>query len=219
MTSANTSTGSSADGTSRVDSYRVPKIPPFYRADPVLWFVQAEGTLRTANITSQFTKADAVLAVIDYEVAAAVRDLILITPRPADIYDRIKQRIVSTFGPSPEANLRKLLKGEVLSDGKPSLVLNRLRNLNDGKCDDAVIRSVFLEHLPAGHRAILAATGLDDLDMLASVADKIAESAGPSDQCIAAVERRVPSTDSLESAVKGLAAEMAKMRTDINRVV
>lgn len=219
MSEAQSSSANAADKANRVESYRIPKIPPFYRADPALWFAQAEGTLRTANITSEFTKADSVLAAFDYEVAASVRDLILVTPRPADIYERIKQRIISTFGPSPEANLRKLLKGQVLSDGKPSLILNRLRNLNDGKCDDAVIRSVFLEHLPSGQRAILASTGLDDLEMLAAVADKIAESTGSSEPAIAAGERRAPSADRIESAIKNLTAEMSKMNANIERLL
>lgn len=219
MTSPDSVEGPSSTRADRVDSYRIPKIPPFYRNDPELWFKQAEGTLRAANITSGLTKTDSILAGLDYEVAASVRDLLFIDPRPADIFERIKQRIIATYGPSPEANLRKLLKGQVLTDGKPSLVLNRLRNLNNGKCDDAVIRSVFLEHLPSGHRAILASTGLNDLDMLASVADRISETAGPSDHVISAVARPSPSSDSIEHLIKRMSAEIDRLRVDVNKLM
>ena len=37
----------------RVDSYRVPKIAPFFRCDPTLWFTQVDAFFRRARITDQ----------------------------------------------------------------------------------------------------------------------------------------------------------------------
>ncbi|KZC05870.1 hypothetical protein WN55_06659, partial [Dufourea novaeangliae] len=68
---------------------------------------------------------------------------LLLNPPSANIYRRVESRIITTFAVFPEAKLRNLLKGQVFTDGKPSLILSRLRNLNDGACDHAVIRSVF----------------------------------------------------------------------------
>ncbi|XP_076289807.1 uncharacterized protein LOC143213639 [Lasioglossum baleicum] len=211
--------GSPDSGASHVESYRIPKMPPFYRNDPALWFGQTEGTMRAARITSEATMADSVLGAIDYDIASCVKDLILLDPRPPDIYSRIKRRIIATYGPSPETNLRKLLKGQVLSDGKPSLVLNRLRNLNDGTCDDAVIRSVFLDHLSPGHREILAATGFTDVEKLAIIADKIAEASGQPDANISAVSHQAPRTSAefnIEAELKCISANLAKLRTDVD---
>lgn len=121
----------------RVDSHCVPKILPFFRADPSLWFVQAEILLRSANIIASNTKADSILANVDFEVLSCVRDIITADPLPTDIYEKIKDRIIATFAVSSEAQLRQLLEGDVPTDGKPSLVLSRLRNLNSANCDDA----------------------------------------------------------------------------------
>ena len=173
----------------RIDHYRVPKIPQFFKEDTDLWFVQVEASLRSAQITSDNTKADIVIAALDFEVITSIKDLITSLPRPADLFSRIKKRIIAIFGASPESNLRKLLKGQVITIGKPSLILNRLRGLDDGKCDESIIKSIFLDHLPAHTRIILAASAIDDLNRLADVADKIADNSAPPDAVMAASSR------------------------------
>ncbi|KAG5322116.1 POL4 protein, partial [Pseudoatta argentina] len=60
----------------RVDSYRVPKIPPFLIKDPVIWFIQVEATFEAARITEQKTKAHHVIMSLDAEAIACCRDLI-----------------------------------------------------------------------------------------------------------------------------------------------
>ena len=158
--------------TTHIESYRIPKIPTFFRDDPALWFLQIEASFRNARITQDRTKADIVIAALDYEVIPSVRDLISALPQPDDLYERIKERLVATFSVSAEKRLRQLLKGEVLTDGKPSLTLYRLRNLNDIRCSDAVIKSIFLEQLPSQCRAILASANVEDLQKLAELADQ-----------------------------------------------
>ena len=97
---------------------------------------------------------------------------------------------MATFASSDEPgehNLRRLLKGQVLTDGKSSRILQRLRGLNQGSCDDKIIQSVFLDQLPPKHRAILASSTYADLDKLAEAADKIAEISSGVDPQISAV--------------------------------
>ena len=180
-----TSQYDSAASQARIDHYRIPKIPIFFKNDPALWFVQVEVSLHSAQISVQSTKADVVIAALDYEVVTAIKDLITIVPRPADIFVQIKNRIISTFAVSPESNLRKLLKGQVVTEGKPSLILNRLQNLNDGKCDEAIMRSIFMDQLPVNIRAMLAVSGIEDVNKLAAMADKMAEYSIPVETCIA----------------------------------
>ena len=200
----------------RIDAYRSPKIPTFFRSDPILWFVQVEASLRNARISVESTMADVVLAALDAEVVGCVKDIILTSPPPADIFQRIKSRIITTFAGSAEGNLRKLLKGQVLTDGKPSLVLSRLRNLNDGQCDDAVVRSIFLDQLPSNHRAILVATGAEDLERLAEVADKIADNAGSVEVCAASSVGG--SSSGLGDEVARLASCVATLTTQVERL-
>lgn len=201
----------------RIDHYRVPKIASFFREDPALWFAQAEISMRNARLTSEATKADTVLAALDVDVLASVKDIISITPAPDNIYERIKNRIISTFAVSDEAKLRKLLKGHVLTDGKPSLILSRLRNLNGGNYDDAIVKSVFLDQLPKTHRAILVATGADDLDKLAEAADRLAETADPNDAHVTAVHR-IPTPPSIENELRRVVSELATLNKRIGRL-
>ncbi|XP_033228722.1 uncharacterized protein LOC117180365 [Belonocnema kinseyi] len=80
---------------------------------------------------------------------------------------------------SNEDKLRQLLKWEVVNEGKPSLILNRLRGLNDNACSDNVFKSIFLEQLPSVIRAILAMSQVADLLALATLADKVCEAVSP----------------------------------------
>ncbi|XP_024879218.1 uncharacterized protein LOC112459384 [Temnothorax curvispinosus] len=160
-----------------IDNLWVPKLPPFSQVDPELWFIQAEILMRNSRITTESTKADTVLAALDVEVLGYVKDIITLNPSPTDIYEQIKARIIAAYAPSVETKLRKLLTGQVGTDGKPSLILSRLRSLNDGNIDDSVIKSIFLDHLPPKHRAILVAlVDVTDLNRLAEAADRMAES-------------------------------------------
>ena len=95
----------------RVDHYRVPKMPPFIRNDPGLWFLQVERTLRVARIVADETKADTVVAALDADAIAIIRDILLIEPPPANQYHLIKERIINAFATSAESKLRRLLKG------------------------------------------------------------------------------------------------------------
>ena len=164
-------------------------MPPFIRNDPGLWFLQVERTQRVARIVADETKADTVVAALDADAIAIIWDILLIEPSPANQYDLIKERIINAFASSAESKLRRLLKGQVL-DGKPSIFISRLRNLSDGQCNDSVIKSIFLEHLPSQHRAILVSTGLSDSNHLAQTADEIADTYSISEPQISAVSSR-----------------------------
>lgn len=81
------------------------------------------------------------------------------------------------------------MRGEIISDGKLSLILNRIRHLSRGRCSDEVIKSIFLEHLPESCRAVLAISDTDDLSRLASMADRIV-SCVPNQRKISAVSAK-----------------------------
>ena len=109
---------------------------------------------------------------------------------------------MATFTSSDEHDLRRLLKGQVLTDGKPSRILQRLRALNQGSCDDKIIQSVFLDQLTPQHRAILASSTYPDLDKLAETAERIDEISSGVDSQINAVSSGQSITATLEALLK-----------------
>lgn len=130
-------------GRAQVEPIRTPRLPRFISNDPALWFIQIEAAFNSSRITSEGTRAEYLIAELDPEILLCARDIITIQPRPANIYTQVKQRVLATYSVSPESRLRQLLKGDVPSDGKPSLILTRLRNLGDTQCSNDVLKSVF----------------------------------------------------------------------------
>lgn len=204
--------------------YRAPKISPFFKADPALWFIQVEASLRNAGITNQITMADTVIAHLDIEAVALISDLVA-TPDPNNQYNIVKERIISTFAVSAEAKLRQLLKGQVTLDGKPSQILARMRNLSGSTCSDSVLRSIFLESLPEQCRAVVAASKSESLQDLAQLADTIMDAYGQSPQYSAISSAVVPSSgsaisqtiasSSTTSVLERLIDEIQKLSTQV----
>ncbi|XP_043479988.1 uncharacterized protein LOC122509801 [Leptopilina heterotoma] len=127
--------------------------------------------------------ANHIIAELDTEVLICARDILTIRPVPDDIFTQLKTRIIFTYSISVESRLRQFLKGDIPTDGKPSLILNRLRNLGDINCSDEVVRSVFLNQLPPSTRAILAASKVSTIQELADLADKVYETTYISPSC------------------------------------
>ncbi|XP_016842905.1 uncharacterized protein LOC107981447 [Nasonia vitripennis] len=204
-------------GSGRVDAYRTPKLPPFIRADPNMWFTQVDASFRHSNITVEGTKADFVIQSLDREAMAVIIDIAALEPQPTDIYTQIKRRLIASFASSTESKLRQLLKGQVLNDGKPSLTLSRLRHLDEGsRCDEAILKSIFLDQLHSNHRAILIASGIEDLNQLAILADKIVENT-PSEARLAAVTNEVDSPN-ISSELKLLADLFSTVTVRIDKL-
>ena len=118
------------------------------------------------------------MANLDHDLIPHIKHLLELEPKPADIYTQIKSKLIQSFSISAELRLRRLLRGEVVSEGKP-LLLTRLRALNDGSCTDAVIKSIFLKQMPSQVRAILAFSNVENLHELANLADKVSEASQP----------------------------------------
>lgn len=183
-----------------VDHYRIPKLPTFFRDDPELWFMQVESSFITSRITDPVTQAHTVIQFLDHDVAQVCKDLIIARPVPEDYYNKLKERIIANFASSAGSNLRKLLKGEVLTGGKPSLTLSRLQSLNSGSCSSDIVKSILLETLPPAVSGILAASDEKDLAALAKLADRIVEVSQASNQNICLVSDNVSNVNSLRQS-------------------
>ena len=139
---------------------------------------------------------------------STIQDIVEAVPRPRDIFDQVKKRLIDTYGSSAETRLRQLIKGQVSTIGKPSLILNRLRGLKTGANDD-VIRTVFLDQLTPICRATLAISEVTDLQKLAQMADKVTEASEPNFIQVSAVG--APDTISVASITSQLTQIMERL--------
>ena len=155
---------------------------------------------------------------LDREALASVRDILMTDPQPDDM-KKVKERMISAFSSSEEHNLRKLLKGQVLTDRKPSRILQRLRNLNSGSCDDKNFMTIFLDQLPEHHRAILVATGVTDLDKIAETADRLSESASIANSRLLAVTSGNNSGFNSEQAYRRLEQKFDAFSKKLNDIL
>ena len=189
---------------------------------------KVESSFGTARIVTEKTKADFVIANLELEIVAHLKDILTIVPPPPDIYTRIKERIIAGFSAYSKSRIRQLLQVEVLSEGKPSVFLNRVRSLDDDSCGDEIIKSVFLEQLPTQVRAILAMLNVDNLQALAQIADKFTDAAGPTGFQVSAVKDvsgtfktsvGVPSSksDDLIAKIDCLPAQLDKLTERFNQ--
>lgn len=178
------------------------QLPPFWKDNPTLWFTQVEAALALSRTTSDEARYRHVIVSLDQSILPMVADIVMAPPEK-NKYEALKQRIIGAFGESDETKLRRLIRGNEMNDEKPSHFLQRLRNLASGQCSDTVIRTLFLEQLPAGIRKILAICETADLNKLAAQADKIAEI---SQATVAAVGSS--STSGLEDQVRALTLQV-----------
>ena len=148
------------------------KIPPFWPANPQIWFAQVKAQFQTRNITSQKTKYEYIVASLSQEFATEVRDLVLTVP---DItpYDKLKTALIGQTTTSEQRCLQQLLNSEELGDHKPSQLLRRMQQLLGDKAttiDQSFLRELFIQCLPPNVRMVLASTDKIKLTKLAELA-------------------------------------------------
>jgi len=205
-----------------IHSARVIKLPPFWRDNPTLWFMQVEASFALYRITSDDSKYRYVLVNLEASTLPFVSDIVAAPPLTGK-YNALKTRIIDAFGESSETKLRRLLRSHEITDEKPSNFLQRLRNLAGGQCSDAVLRTLFLEQLPDNVRSILAISEVTDLSKLALQADKVLDMSKISANQIclrtgdntASLEKSEPTTEINE--LKASIAVLTKQFKDLQR--
>ncbi|EZA54570.1 hypothetical protein X777_05706 [Ooceraea biroi] len=147
-------------------------------------------TFALHRITSDESKFRYVVIHLDADLLGIVGDIIE-SPPVSGKYDALKKRIIDSLSESQETRLRRLLRGQALGDDKPSVFLQRMRNLSGGQCNDSVLRTLFMEQMPEHVRGILAVCQLDGLPTLAAQADRIAEVMKPQVSSVIAANKSV----------------------------
>lgn len=188
------------------------KIPPFWPADPVLWFANIEAQFALRGITVQLTKFFHVVGALGPSEAAEVRDIITVPPteRP---YDALKTALTRRTTASEQERLRQLLTAEVLGDRRPSQLLRRMQQLLGDRAsavDESILRELFLQRLPNTVRMILTTSSTVSLEALAEMADKIMDIAPPAISAVSAPSALSPTV----SEFQALRDEVARL-TDL----
>jgi hypothetical protein len=149
------------------------KIPPLWKNNIKLWFVQVESNFDLAKITNDVTKYNHLISSVDPQTLSAVSD-ILFAPPATDKYETLKQRLITEFSDSENEQLRRLISELHLGDEKPSHLLRKMRELGGKSVNDDFLKSLWFQRLPSEMQAILSIS-TESLDNLAKMADKIAE--------------------------------------------
>lgn len=191
------------------------KLPPFWTAQPVLWFQQVEAHFHINNIKSDVTKYFTVVASIESNILAQVSDIVR-RPPESNKYETLKKRIVEQFADSETRKIKKLLSEIELADKRPSQLLNEMRELSGKEVTEEFLKSLFIQRMPSNVRAILSVSK-DRLDEIAKMADKMLE-VGDMQQ-VSAVSRDSSASTStssvvaLEKKVDQLIGEISKLKT------
>ncbi|XP_066596777.1 uncharacterized protein [Prorops nasuta] len=151
------------------------KLPPFWRQNPKIWFIQAEAQFHARNIRGDNTKYYQVIASLEGEVLEQVADVIS-SPPEEEKYQYLKQSLIKRFSVSKEKQLTRLLIGLELGEKKPSQLLREMNNLAESNLSEEALRSLWMRQLPANVRCILSASSGIDIVPLAEIADKIMDS-------------------------------------------
>ncbi|KAH6924470.1 hypothetical protein HPB50_018558 [Hyalomma asiaticum] len=161
------------------------RLPPFWTADPQLWFLQVEPQFTARRITAELTKYHHVVASLPPAIASEIRDL-LVAPPAENAYTALKQLLIRRLTPSEPQRLQQLLHNTELGDRTPSQLLRQMRQLlhTDGatttEADSRLLRELFLQRLPVNVRMILASAADKRLSELAELADSVLAVAPPS---------------------------------------
>lgn len=192
------------------------KLPQFSNNDPEMWFAQVESIFERNRIETECSKAQIIMAQVDADTLACVRHVVMSNPKPVDAYTQIKNGIIFHFALSQETRMFQLIRGDVISSGKPSHVLSRIRSLNAGNCSEEVLKTIFLAKLPHQHQLVLSSSSEMTLNQMADRADKMAEVDRIANATNAAVsgESSVAKVDE----IKSLTDEVAALKTKLEEI-
>jgi len=201
------------------------KLPPFWPADPELWFIRVEALFSCRRITSQRSKFDHVVSSLAPEYAAEVRDLLL-RPPADNPYTTLREQLIKRTALSEQRRLQQLLTGEELGDRKPTQLRRMQQLLGDRTgLDTSFLRELFMQRLPNNVRIVLASTPEDTaLDKLAEMADKIMEVAAPSHSVAAlttptvSATPTIPPPPALAADLEGLCFELSRLEKLIHKL-
>lgn len=192
------------------------KIPPFWPEEPGLWFAQVEGQFLISGITSDATKFYHVVAQLDQQYAAEVKDII-ISPPAENKYIKLKTELTKRLSASQEKKVKQLLMHEELGDRKPSQFLRHLQTLAGPNVPDSFLRTLWSSRLPHNIQTVIASQTDVPLETVADLADRIYEIVPiPVAPVIAAADGS-SIINNMAKQVEALTKEVASLKARLSR--
>lgn len=188
------------------------KAPPFWESDPDFCFSQVESQFIIAGITEDKTKFHAVVASLDVNVLSSIRDIVL-TPPTRGVYPALRKGLLERFSQTETARLKLLLQDLRLGNRTPSQLLLEMQTLADGKMDDDLLRTLWLQRLPVNFQQILSICS-DSLANLAVMAGKINEFSACSSAIAALTVEHSEATE-----LQKLRDDVAKLTAQVSRLI
>jgi hypothetical protein len=150
-------------------------LPAFWDADPVLWFRQWESAFRRAGTVSSGVKFDHVVGKLPNVVSLSCRSLLLsINFEDKDAYERLKEHLCKNYSKSKWQQGYALLDHPGLGDRRPSQLLQDMRALLPEKEAEGVLfQCLFLKHLPTSMSDAVMAAGLENIEDMAAMDDRL----------------------------------------------
>jgi len=118
------------------------KLSKFWPKNVSTWFQRVEGQFRIAKITTEQTKFDHLLQVLDEDVADKVIDVLDNLPEE-NKYTALKEEILRRCTPTPFDRAQKLLALQPLGDGDPEKLQTEIERLCRGIDIEMVKRPYF----------------------------------------------------------------------------
>lgn len=156
-------------------------LPPFWTADPELWFAVAEAQFVLKGLAPEKMFYQ-VITCLPSDAVPDVRDIVL-QPPSLQALEALKLRLIRQAPSIEQRRIQELLDLEGLCGRSPSNLLNQLRHLLSGRpraSNETLLRDAFLRRLPDSVRRILGPAVCDlGLDILAQLADRVLELVAP----------------------------------------
>lgn len=152
------------------------KLPPFWRANPELWFIQAESAFHTHGVRSDSAKYHLAVPMLDSDSLQEIEDIIRLPPQEGK-YAQLKTTILTRLGDTVDTQLLKLFTKLELGDRKPSQLLRHMRSLADERVSEDVLKVKWMDLLPVNCQRLLRIFKASNLEELAVAADELVETA------------------------------------------
>jgi len=149
-------------------------LPPFRVNRPASWFDTVNDIFRLKGVRDQRDRLTLAVSHFAEEQLQQIDDLLELRPRPVDIFDLVRDRLVGAHSLDDYQRLELLLDLPPLGGQKPSALLAQMRQLcPTGEENTKFFRITFLRRLPPAVRSQLAEDRFSPVSVLAARADKI----------------------------------------------
>lgn len=149
------------------------RIPQFWQDAAKLWFIQFEAVVKPLK-QADYAEFQIVTSKLSKDEIKQVAD-ILERPPETKKYETLKARLISIYEESNAQKLKTLLGDLELGDLKPSHLLRRMKDLANNQLSEDAIKIIWEQKLPKQIQTVLPACSSSNMDELAGIADRIAD--------------------------------------------